>query len=119
MRTTNEKGWETLPGETGSLCTSECRVFLFYLDSCFKSFRVLLDVFRLFAFCFPLLSRIALCSVVGSIPGRELIYQFQNKIVLRSECRAVLHISAKRDSFFHKTAGFNPGYVRTAKPGPI
>ena len=27
MRTTNEKGWETLPGETGSLCTSECRVF--------------------------------------------------------------------------------------------
>ena len=82
-------------------------------------FWVAVLVFRLFCLCFPLLSRGALCSVVGSIPGRELIYQFQNKIVLRSECRTVLHICAKQDSFFHKTARFNPGHVRTIKPGPI
>ena len=49
MRITNERGWGTLPGEAGSLCTFECRVFLFYLDSCFESFRVLLDVSRLCA----------------------------------------------------------------------
>ena len=61
VRITNEKGWETLPGETGSLCTSECRVFLFCLDSCFESFRVLLDM----SGCVPfisLLSRFAVSS---------------------------------------------------------
>ena len=66
MRTTNKKGWETLPGETGSLCTFECRVFLFYLDSRFESFRVLLNVFRVFTFVFfP-------CRVVLAVASRRL-----------------------------------------------
>ena len=85
MRITNEKGWETIPGETGSMCTFESCVFYFVcLDSCFESLRVLLDVFRLFTFVFPLSRRFGCGQSSAQYPVKNSFLNFQKSSCAQS-----------------------------------
>lgn len=72
-----------------------------------------------FTFCFLLLSHSALCSVIGSIPGRELILNFKNESFCARSAVLFSIFVQNKNLFFLKTAGFNPGHARIVKQGPI
>jgi len=83
MRITNEKGWETILEKIDSSRTerslaigtrlSVVSLAFLFVSILVESFQVSVFVFRLFYLCFPLSSRGALRSVVGSIPSWEFI----------------------------------------------
>ena len=67
MRITNEKGWETIPGETGSSCTERSPAFVTYPSVVFVSLFVSILVLSRFE-CFTM--------SLGCVPFISLLSRF-------------------------------------------